>query len=109
MKLNNCKQEIIDLWQSGQTLQLIANRYAVSKTAVKLALNKWGYNTGVVRIHVMCNTCDKVKVVPPSQVKDNNYCSPKCYQSAQKLPEYTKRRLANVKLNREENILKYAR
>lgn len=106
MKLNNCRQEIIDLWQSGTTLQLIANRYAVSKTAVKLALNKWGYNTGGVKIHVMCNTCDKLVTIPPSRQKVNNYCSQGCYQSSQKLPEYTRRRLTNVKKNREDNILR---
>lgn len=97
MKLNNCKDEIIDLWQSGEhTLQSIANKYSVSRTAVKYCLNKHGYDTPkkVRSSEFICDLCSIKFIMPNSRrlLHKHKYCSSTCYYKSLHNPDYRQNR-----------------
>lgn len=92
MKLTPHTEEIITLWLSGShTLQSIADKYQVSRPAIKLLLNSHGYSTArkLKLTEFTCNLCGRPAVKPKSRNKYlKEYCSPACYKTSMNTSDY---------------------
>lgn len=92
MKLTPYTQEIIIIWLTElHTLQSIADKFSVSRPAIKLLLNNHGYSTArKPRItEFTCNLCGRPAVKPKSRNKYlREYCSQACYKSSMNTSDY---------------------